>query len=88
MAESPTPAVAFYSWGRWVANCPNPDCSFALQLTPAQARWECSASGVPEMCGTTADVEWPTSPTTDEVTEALAGEAPQNQSWSPGDVLP
>ncbi len=88
MAESPTPAVAFYSWGRWVANCPNPDCSFALQLEPGEPRWTCAASGVPEMCGTTADIEWPTSPTVAEVAAALAGAAPQNQSWSPGDPLP
>jgi hypothetical protein len=88
MAESPTPAIAFYSWGRWVADCPNPDCSFALQLTLGQTRWTCEEPGVPEMCGTTADVEWPISPTVDEVVVTLNGEAPQNQSWSPGDTLP
>lgn len=81
MAESDTPAVAFMSWGVWVANCPNPDCTNAMGLEPGQARFACWVPSGVGVCGTTADVEWPAD--VPAIDLEVQGEAPQNQNWEP-----
>jgi hypothetical protein len=83
MAESATPAVAFMSWGVWVANCPNyPACTNAMALEPGQTRFNCWVPSGVGVCGTTADVVWPSDVASIE--SDLDGVPPQDQDWSPG----
>jgi hypothetical protein len=90
-------AVAFLSWGRWVADCPNPECSNAMGLDPGQAEFWCHTTdrqGRPEppaagvACGTRAPVAWPPDAEVTAVDVAAAGLPPAHRSWSPGEDIP
>lgn len=78
-------AVAYMSWGQWVADCPNPACTNAMGLTRRQTEFRCQNQSGIGVCGTAADVEWPDDP--DAVEAAVTGRAPARQSWKPGDDL-
>lgn len=80
-------AVAFYDYGRWVADCPNPACTNALALEPGQEKWLCrfptGAREHPrwEGCGTTAPIAWPEDP--GAIEKSLAGLPESQQHWKP-----
>jgi hypothetical protein len=84
-------AVARYDWGRWVADCPNPACTNAMQLDRGQARYECRfplddqghAFGG---CGTVAPLGWPDDPKAIEV--ELAGMPESQRQWRPAPPEP
>jgi hypothetical protein len=79
-------AVARFDWGRWVADCPNPACTNAMQLDLGQAEFACRflidekrrAYGG---CGTTAPIDWPDDPAAIEA--GLAGLPEGAQNWKP-----
>ncbi|MFC7276217.1 hypothetical protein ACFQS1_19670 [Paractinoplanes rhizophilus] len=79
-------AVARYDWGRWVADCPSPDCTNAMLLDPGQQRWQCRfplddhghAFGG---CGTVVPIDWPASPRAIELD--LAGMPESQRQWRP-----
>lgn len=57
-------AVARLDWGRWIADCPNPSCTNAIQLEQGQAEFQCRFLADEKRqlyggCGTVAPVEWP-----------------------------
>lgn len=71
-------AVAYLNWGRWVADCPNPACTNAMQVEPGQAQFECTR---PAGCGTTAPLAWPDDPA---AVEAEVADLPESQRhWKP-----
>ena len=78
-------AVAYMSWGRWVADCPNPGCTNAMGLDRGQTEFRCGTANSVGTCGTVAPIGWPTN--ADAVEQALAGRPPASQSWKPGDDL-
>lgn len=79
MAESPTPAIAILSYGKWYALCPTD--SNAMPLDTGQTRFECSSPDGYGSDGTTADVEWPADP--DAVFVSVQGLPVEQQNWSP-----
>lgn len=80
-------AVAFYDYGRWVANCPNPACTNALALERGQEQWLCRfQAGTPQVprwegCGTSAPIVWPDNATAIE--RDLASLPESAQHWEP-----
>ena len=78
-------AVAFYDYGRWVADCPNPQCTNALLVDPGQQKWLCryvDNLGRVQGCLTSAPLAWPENR---EAIEAdLAGKPESAQHWKPG----
>jgi hypothetical protein len=81
------PAIAYMSWGSWVADCPNPECTNAKSLQREQTQYHCWANGRPGACGTFADIQWPSDPDPDTVETALSGRSESRRSWRPGDEL-
>lgn len=79
MTESAEPAVAIYSYGRWVALCPT-DAN-AMPLEYSQTRFECGSGTGFGTDGTTADVLWPADVAAIE--ESLDGLPVEDQNWSP-----
>jgi hypothetical protein len=73
-------AVAFVNWGRWVADCPDPDCSNAEELTAAAAVMVCG------FCSRSWPIVWP-------VDVALIDAAlsvrpvPSTRNWVPGETV-
>lgn len=86
MGERPVVA-AFMSWGRWVADCPNPACANAMGLERGQTVFRCHIPSGIGVCGTVADVQWPTEPDADDVEQVMADRPPASQSWKQGDPL-
>jgi hypothetical protein len=79
MAESPLPAQAHYSQGRWVAWCPTDTNAMLIEV--GQTRFECGSPGVVGSDGTTANIDWPTS--TEDVEKPLRGLPVTEQNWDP-----
>ncbi len=75
-------------WGRWVADCPNPICSNAMQLEQGQREFRCrflidaqrQAFGG---CGTVAALSWPADP--GSIERDLSGLPESEQNWRPAD---
>jgi hypothetical protein len=67
--------LAYFNWGRWVADCPRP-CGSAMELTPGQEEIACRT------CQCAALVEWPDN--APQISTVLA-ERPQEQhrNWYP-----
>jgi len=83
--------TAYYNWGRWVAECPEPDCFGAEQLDRNQTAFECNcvAPGVCRhsslRCGAEAFVSWPDDP---ETIEAVCEPRPvNNRNWHPYETV-
>lgn len=78
-------AVAFYDWGRWVADCPNPACTNALALELGQTAWFCHylnpATGNVTGCLTQAELVWPEDPAS--IMSSLAGQPESARQWRP-----
>lgn len=69
-------ALAYYNWGRWVADCPA-GCGNAIALQPKQNQYHC-ASG----CNMIAEVEWPPNP--EEIWRALQDRPlERTRNWAP-----
>ena len=81
------PAIAFFNWGRWVADCPKPGCGNALELERGQADFVCRTRNGVGACATSAPVQWPTDPGPAEVEAALGGRSEAGRSWRPGEEL-
>jgi hypothetical protein len=75
--------MARVNWSRWVADCPNQDCSSALQLERDQIWFEC---GGPGGCGQVSEIEWP-----DMIEEIerilLMRPNPFTRNWEPNETL-
>lgn len=67
---------AYVNFGRWVADCPSPDCTSAKEVQPGQAVYQCAAPTFG--CGRTAPLAWPEDPAGDMA--ALADLPAQHQS--------
>lgn len=76
-------AVARVDWGRWVADCPNPDCTNAMELASGQRQWACrfTAGGRIQGCGTIAPIDWPKDVA--EIEAGIAGKPESAQQWRP-----
>lgn len=76
-------AIARVDWGRWVADCPNPDCTNAMILSEGQQTWGCRfvADGRIQGCGTTAPIAWPADVAAVEA--GVAGRPESAQQWQP-----
>lgn len=71
------------NWGAWVARCPRPWCTNAVQLDRGQDRFACEG---PDGCGLTADVHWPADPDAIEAILQLRP-VPRTRNWAPGETL-
>lgn len=71
------------NWGRWVARCPAPWCTNAMQVTPGQDAFVCAGLGG---CGCGADVVWPTDPDAIELILTMRP-VPATRNWLPGETL-
>lgn len=68
-------AVAYFNWGRWVADCPT-ECGSALALSLGQTTFLCRE------CNYLTQVSWPSN--VDEITRALeVRKHKRNQNWFP-----
>jgi hypothetical protein len=78
-------AVAFFDYGRWVADCPAPNCTNALALERGQATWLCRwvnpNNGNVIGCGASAPIAWPADP--EAVEASLIGRPESAQHWKP-----
>lgn len=79
-------AIARLDWGRWLADCPAPNCTNAMPLEIGQQQFNCRYLIDPQRqayggCGTTAPVEWPPDPGT--IQADLAAEPEGKQNWRP-----
>lgn len=78
-------AVAFFDYGRWVADCPAPGCTNALALEPGQRTWLCRwvnpNNGNVIGCGTTAPLDWPADRA--DIEASLIGLPESAQHWKP-----
>jgi hypothetical protein len=81
--ESPLPAQAHYSYGRWVAHCPTDSNAMLIEL--GQTRFECGSPGLVGSDGTTANIDWPTS--TEDVEKQLRGLPVEQQNWTPPRIV-
>lgn len=74
----PTNAHAYVNWGRWVADCPVPDCTGAEALTPGQGTFHC------QNCLTVTGLTWPGD--ADNIWQALQERpVPATRNWFPAD---
>lgn len=80
MTDTPT-VVAFMSWGRWVADCPNAACTNAMALERGQSLFRCHVPSGMGTCGAVAGIDWPAY--ADEVEQRMASRPPAEQSWKP-----
>jgi hypothetical protein len=81
-------AVARLDWGRWVADCPSPTCSNAMQLDRGQAEFHCRFLIDPQRqayggCGTVAAIDWPDD--ADAIQRGLQDQPEGAQNWRPAD---
>ena len=81
-----TPAGVAYveaNWGRWIARCPRPWCTNALQVWPGQQQMVCAGAGG---CGWEADLVWPADP---DAIELILSARPveRTRNWLPGETL-
>lgn len=79
-------AVARLDWGRWVADCPAPNCKNAMQLERDQAEFRCRFLADEKRqlyggCGTVAPIEWPEDVA--GIGRAVIGEPEGAQNWRP-----
>ena len=84
-------AVAFMSWGRWVANCPA-GCGNAEHYGPdpetghigglSRASFTCGSAG--HGCGLTCAAVWPDNIV--DIEAMLAGRPMRNRNWTPGET--
>ena len=68
------------NWSRWVADCPSPFCSSALQLTPGQPWFRCRD------CDAVAEVVWPANPADIERLLVMRPDE-TTRNWEPGETL-
>lgn len=69
------------NWGRWVADCPSPWCTSAMQVWPGQVHTRCGD------CGTTmGPLIWPADPEGVE-TILLMRPDEKTRNWHPGETL-
>jgi hypothetical protein len=76
-------AVAYANHGRWVADCPRPWCTNAMQVWPGDEIFRCSG---PDACGIVADLRWPADPAAIEVLLSARPLA-RNRNWLAGETL-
>lgn len=87
MTDAPmNDAIARLDWGRWLADCPNPECTNAMALEVGQQRWHCrfpldSVGHAWGGCGVTAGVVWPDNP--ESIARELAGLPEAKRNWRP-----
>ena len=76
-------AYAYANHGRWVADCPRPWCTNAMQIQRGQVVFECLGL---DSCGWTASIVWPPDP---DAIEAILAVRPVNRirSWNVGQTL-
>jgi hypothetical protein len=81
-------AIAFISWGMWVADCPQPDCHNARQIFPGDTAFVCDRP--PDGCGRTSAIEWPADPGGEmhEVSSLPTGQQSTMVPGSPQESLP
>jgi hypothetical protein len=72
--------MARVNWSRWVADCPSPFCTSALQLQREQPWFQCWE------CGEVGEIEWPSFG--DEIERVLLMRPdPFTHNWEPGETL-
>ena len=65
---------AFLNWGRWVAECSDPDCLDARELTPGETSMRC-------ILGHPSTVQWPGNASA--IADAVAIRPAKNRNWFP-----
>jgi hypothetical protein len=76
-------AYAYANHGRWVADCPRPYCSNAMQIWPGDETFRCEGEG---SCGWTAPIVWPPDPAAIEVI-LQARPSAGTRNWYVGETL-
>jgi DNA-directed RNA polymerase subunit N (RpoN/RPB10) len=72
--------MARVNWSRWIADCPAPSCTSALQINRGEAWFRCWD------CGEVAEIEWPDY--ADEVERILLMRPdPHTRNWQQGETL-
>lgn len=76
-------AYAEANHGRWVADCPRPYCTNAMQLERGQTEFLCGGAG---SCGILTPIQWPADP---DAIEALLLMRPAvaTRNWKSGEPL-
>jgi hypothetical protein len=79
-------AVVYMNHGRWVVDCPNPECGWAYMATTPDGRpryqYSCVGSGADRGCGYRLDLAWPELDEALEVERILfARAAPSSRNW-------
>lgn len=76
----PTAAVAYVNEGRWVCDCPAPDCTSAAKLTPGQFMFSCLD------CHLLAEITWPDPREAHEIWQVLSARPDvTKRNWFPRD---
>lgn len=84
------PAVAFVSWGLWVARCPQPWCVGIDHYGPGPNTGRIGGLGPDRFCcprcGTVTEAQWPAN--RDDI-ELVLGRRPmpETRNWQPGETL-
>lgn len=75
--------AAYANWGGWVANCPRPWCTNAMQVDRGQDEFVCAGA---DGCGMQAVLIWPADP---DAIEAILQLRPvrRTRNWVPGETL-
>lgn len=74
----PQQAVAYVNHGRWVADCPAPNCYNAEELNAGQFMYSC------QLCYLMVPIQWPPPQTAHEIWLALAERKNKdNRNWFP-----
>lgn len=85
MTAPALPGVAYAeaNHGRWIAQCPAPFCSSAMQIVIGQDAFLCGGNGG---CGATAPLVWPADPDGIQAL-LLMRPVPATRNWLPGETL-
>ena len=76
-------AYAEVNHGRWIARCPRPYCTNAMQVDRGQATFGCVAL---DGCGWIGELVWPADPDAIEALLAMRP-VPGTRNWLPGETL-
>lgn len=76
-------AYAEANWGRWIARCPEPWCTNAMQVDRGQRTYVCCGLGG---CGVGVELVWPADPAAIELVLSMRP-VPGTRNWLPGESL-
>lgn len=78
--------------GRWIVDCPNPECSWAYDGITEDGRtrylYQCQGDHTGKGCGTPFELVWPPLDEAEEIAELLAARSNKaNRNWVPSETV-